>query len=288
MAARHIPLDWPFRIAKLCVSAACWREICLLFAGYRPRERIELVSQKRHIRQDDRFPSAFWQFRSHVLWHRDNGVLVSAFERTADKLCPKTNPIFVESFLEKRISSAVVFCPSHRMMFSQTLPMGSLRPMRRISKRPHLPTVARRDQTAKNTLLHSLRRMTLKNAISFVVAVCCFPLASLADPATECGGSSQVEIGACVSDTLLRVDTSVDIYLGLAMRAAIELDLATGRTRAVPALESAQAAWSAYRDAQCEYVGSTFGGGSGTGIAVNSCRILLGRDRKEELVRYLQ
>ncbi|WP_299757452.1 lysozyme inhibitor LprI family protein [uncultured Boseongicola sp.] len=116
----------------------------------------------------------------------------------------------------------------------------------------------------------------------------CLPSIVFADPATECGGSSQVEIGACVADTLQRVDATVDIYLDFAMRSAAELDEVTGRTVAVPALEAAQAAWSVYRDEHCGYVGATFGGGSGTRIGINSCRIELGRSRAAELMRYVQ
>ena len=114
------------------------------------------------------------------------------------------------------------------------------------------------------------------------------PGALLADPATECGGGSQVEIGACVAETLARVDATVDIYLDFAMRSAEALDGVTGRTVAVPALEAAQDAWTAYREAHCEFVGATFGGGSGTGIAIRSCKIELGRDRAETLMRYTQ
>lgn len=112
------------------------------------------------------------------------------------------------------------------------------------------------------------------------------PGALLADPATECGGGSQVEIGACVAETLARVDATVEIYLGFAMRSAEELDSATGRTVAAPALEAAQDAWLAYREAHCAFVGATFGGGSGTGIGIESCKIELGRDRAETLMRY--
>ncbi len=116
----------------------------------------------------------------------------------------------------------------------------------------------------------------------------CVPSTVVADPATECGGSSQVEIGACVAETLQRVDATVDIYLGFAMRSAEKLDRVTGRAVTVPALEAAQAAWSAYRDAHCDYVGATFGGGSGTGIGIDSCKIELGRERAEDLMRYVQ
>jgi uncharacterized protein YecT (DUF1311 family) len=109
-----------------------------------------------------------------------------------------------------------------------------------------------------------------------------------ADPATECGGSSQVEIGACVADTLQRVDATVDIFLGFAKSSAQDLDETTGREVALPALEASQSAWSAYRDAHCDHVGAMFGGGSGTGIAIDSCRIELGRDRAEELLNMAQ
>ncbi len=78
------------------------------------------------------------------------------------------------------------------------------------------------------------------------------------------------------------------MYLSFAMNAAKELDETTGRAVAEPALEAAQAAWDAYRNDHCDYVGATFGGGSGTGIAINSCRIELGRDRADTLLRYLR
>ncbi len=128
----------------------------------------------------------------------------------------------------------------------------------------------------------------MRNLVAALFILPSLPTIASADPATECGGSSQVEIGACVADTLKRVDATVEVYLGFAMTSAKELDDNTGRTVAIPALEAAQAAWSAYRDAHCEYVGATFGGGSGTGIGIDSCKIELGRDRAEQLMRYAQ
>ncbi len=122
-------------------------------------------------------------------------------------------------------------------------------------------------------------------------SMCCLfflPYVVAADPTTECGGSSQVEIGACVAETLTRVNATIDIYLGFALSAAEELDAETGRAVAVPALETGQAAWSAYREAHCEFVGATFGGGSGTGIGIDSCRVELGRERAAMLMRYSQ
>ncbi len=119
----------------------------------------------------------------------------------------------------------------------------------------------------------------------FLLVAAGAPNVAAADPATECGGSSQVEIGNCVAETLERVDATIDLFLGFATASAQELDEITGRTDAVPALEAGQAAWSAYREAHCAYVGSTFGGGSGTGIAIDACRIELGRARAADLLR---
>ncbi|WP_245306254.1 lysozyme inhibitor LprI family protein [Roseovarius aestuariivivens] len=128
----------------------------------------------------------------------------------------------------------------------------------------------------------------MKRLIASFVLFVGLPGLVLSDPATECGGGSQIEIGDCVADTLDRVDATVEIYLGFAMSSAEELDEVTGRPVSVPALQAGQTAWSAYRDAHCEYVGTTFGGGSGTGIGINTCRIELGRDRAEDLMRYVR
>lgn len=109
-----------------------------------------------------------------------------------------------------------------------------------------------------------------------------------ADPTMECStnGGSQVEIGRCVAEVEDTVDLALEVALEFAMDAAKELDDVTGREVAVPALDAGQAAWSEYRDKHCEYVGSTFGGGSGTGIAIRGCRIELGRVRTDELMQY--
>ena len=128
----------------------------------------------------------------------------------------------------------------------------------------------------------------MRSFAASLLLLSCLPGFVVADPATECVGSSQIEIGACVAETLERVDATIDIYLGFAMTSAEELDEVTGRVVAVPALEAGQAAWAACRDAHCDYVGATFGGGSGAGIGINSCRIELGRDRATELMRFAQ
>ena len=110
------------------------------------------------------------------------------------------------------------------------------------------------------------------------------PTGALADPTMECPGSSQIEIGVCVSAALEAVDLAIESALDFARAGAAELDVAPGNNRAATALDAAQAAWSAYRDAQCEFIGAGFGGGSGTGIAITACRVTLGRARVDELL----
>ena len=109
-----------------------------------------------------------------------------------------------------------------------------------------------------------------------------------ADPVMECYNrfGSQVEVGDCLADIEKNVDATMGVALGFAMASAKELDEVTEREVALPALEAGQAAWSAYRDQHCEYVGSTFGGGSGTGIAMRGCRIELARARTDVLMKF--
>ncbi|MEM7462894.1 MAG: lysozyme inhibitor LprI family protein, partial [Pseudomonadota bacterium] len=125
----------------------------------------------------------------------------------------------------------------------------------------------------------------------FISAVLLFGTFTFAygDPSLECSdNSNQVEIGNCVAEALSRVDQSIEIALGIARNSAKELDKVTDRKVAEPALETSQAAWTSFRDQQCEYIGATYGGGSGTGIAIDSCRIELGRSRVDELLNSAQ
>ncbi|WP_171132108.1 MULTISPECIES: lysozyme inhibitor LprI family protein [unclassified Ruegeria] len=121
----------------------------------------------------------------------------------------------------------------------------------------------------------------------FFLAALLVPFAASADPTLECSdASSQVEIGACVRDMELAVNDAVEAALGIAQSSAQELDEVTGREVALAALVASQAAWNAYRDAQCEAVGASFGGGSGTGIGITACRVELGRTRVDELLQF--
>jgi uncharacterized protein YecT (DUF1311 family) len=125
--------------------------------------------------------------------------------------------------------------------------------------------------------------MTLR---ALVVPVFCLVAGSAAaDPTLECSvaGGSQIEIGDCLAAVDANVGAALEQALSFARSAAEELDATTGRADSVPALEASQAAWEAFRDAHCGYVGSTWAGGSGTGIAMAACRIELARDRVEAL-----
>ena len=111
-----------------------------------------------------------------------------------------------------------------------------------------------------------------------------------ADPTLECSGdtTTQVEIGTCLTATEKTVDQSIQTALSIARQSAQSLDEVTGRAASLPALNTAQTNWEAYRSAQCDFVGTTFGGGSGTGIAISACLIDLGRLRVDALLRYAQ
>ncbi len=108
-----------------------------------------------------------------------------------------------------------------------------------------------------------------------------------ADPTMECDiqSGSQVETRECLAEVEKNANAALEIIFGFAMNAARELDKVTGRDATVPALKVGQDGWLQYRDKHCEYVGATFGGGSGTGIAILSCRIELARERSDELMK---
>ena len=126
-------------------------------------------------------------------------------------------------------------------------------------------------------------RLVFTLSIAFAAALAAVSPAN-ANPELECTGTSEVEIRSCLSETEGRAADAMQTAFGFARDAAEELDGVTERNEAVPALEAAQFAWENYRDSQCDYVGSTYGGGSGTGSAVLACRIELTRARTDELM----
>ncbi len=123
---------------------------------------------------------------------------------------------------------------------------------------------------------------------TLTAALCVCATSALADPVSECWQQvgNNIELGACLIEVEKRVDAAMDQTLGFAMAHADEMDNDTGRVAARPSLLAAQQAWVAYRDAHCDFVGGTFGGGTGTGSAILGCRIELGRARADVLMGY--
>ena len=120
---------------------------------------------------------------------------------------------------------------------------------------------------------------------ALIIIVAALPAA--ADPAMECaagGASSQIEIAECVAGMEMATNGALDAAYGIAAANASELDEITESDTALPALEAAQDAWRAWRDAECAWHGALYGGGSGTSIAVTSCRIRTARDRIDMLL----
>ncbi len=112
----------------------------------------------------------------------------------------------------------------------------------------------------------------------------------LADPSLECSvtAGSQVEIADCLVKVEKASEEALGIVLKMARDNATELDMVTERNVALPALDAAQSAWETYRNTTCDYEGALFGGGSGTGIAIQSCLIELTRARTRQLENALR
>ncbi|WP_226553494.1 lysozyme inhibitor LprI family protein [Celeribacter naphthalenivorans] len=128
------------------------------------------------------------------------------------------------------------------------------------------------------------------NRFVLVALLTLSPVSAVADASSECALDlgSQVEIADCVAATEIKATRAMEMMLEFAKSSAQELDEMTGRVVALPALEASQTAWETYRDAQCDYVGAGFGGGSGTGIAIRSCKVELTRARTKEIESQLR
>ncbi len=130
----------------------------------------------------------------------------------------------------------------------------------------------------------------MKFSLTLLTAILFSHSTAYANPTSECSAkfSNQVEIGNCLQDVEQTVELTIQSAFMLAKTAAIELDKITERDVSSPALEIGQDAWSKYRDEHCDFVGTTYGGGSGTGITIRECRIELGRTRVAELMKYAE
>ncbi|MFC7420217.1 lysozyme inhibitor LprI family protein [Iodobacter arcticus] len=103
---------------------------------------------------------------------------------------------------------------------------------------------------------------------------------------TECDAANQVLIKTCLAKLAPQAEQD-RLNAETAARAMMKnLDRATTRHEALPAFERASKAYRSYRQAHCAWIGKSFAGGSGAGIAEQACRIDLDRARAEELSRF--
>lgn len=118
------------------------------------------------------------------------------------------------------------------------------------------------------------------------LAVALLALPAHANPALECGGGSQEEVGSCVADDEEGVEAALFNALEAAMVAAAERDNINGGTAVEAALMQSQTAWEAFRTAHCAFAGEAHDVREDAGIATRACWTTLGRARVAELVRF--
>ncbi|WP_228408750.1 lysozyme inhibitor LprI family protein [Profundibacter amoris] len=94
------------------------------------------------------------------------------------------------------------------------------------------------------------------------------------------GGQSTAGMVACMGAELEAWDQRLNAaYAELMAREKAEdkemADLGSAAPKQSPALLDMQRKWIAYRDARCNYIGAQWGGGSGTGPAVQGCHMVM-------------
>ena len=94
------------------------------------------------------------------------------------------------------------------------------------------------------------------------------------------GGQSTAGMVACMGAELEVWDQRLNAaYTELMAREKAEdkemADLESSAPKQAPALLDMQRKWIAYRDARCDYIGAQWGGGSGTGPAVQGCYMVM-------------
>lgn len=85
---------------------------------------------------------------------------------------------------------------------------------------------------------------------------------------------NQIEIRSCLADQLADLELSLEHMDAAAGAAMAELDAITSAEIDADAFHDAAArAFESYRQTACDAVGASYAGGSGTGIAILSCRL---------------
>lgn len=91
----------------------------------------------------------------------------------------------------------------------------------------------------------------------------------------SCKGPTTAELRLCASEALRAAERQMRRYL----------DAARAVARPASKLDSAQDAWTRYRDRACSGAGGQFEGGSLQPVVVLDCRMRLTRERTRELWR---
>jgi uncharacterized protein YecT (DUF1311 family) len=98
---------------------------------------------------------------------------------------------------------------------------------------------------------------------------------ALAQPSDPCKGETTAEVRICASERLRAAEKELQRYLEATRQVA----------RPPSALDSAQAAWVAYRDQACRAAAGQYEGGSLQPVVMLDCRLRLARERTLELWR---
>jgi uncharacterized protein len=105
-------------------------------------------------------------------------------------------------------------------------------------------------------------------------------LAGVSDTPPACHGATTPEINACAAEYSRRADNELRRYLAAARQRLATRDEEDPESKAALAgLDASQAAWEAYRKAECEAVYSWWSGGTIRGAMYQGCWRALTRDR---------
>lgn len=123
-------------------------------------------------------------------------------------------------------------------------------------------------------------------ALTFSLAALSVQAETSAPAQVECQASNQIALKECLAKLAPQAEQDRKNAETAACAMMKNLDRVTGRPEALPAFNQASKAYRSYQHAHCAWIGKSFAGGSGAGVAEQSCRIDLDRARADELSRF--
>lgn len=112
-------------------------------------------------------------------------------------------------------------------------------------------------------------------------------LSRISDKPAACSGSTTPEIDACAAEYARRADKELDRYVAAARKQIAEdlaQDAGSGSTKDTPAaFDASQAAWTAYRKAECAAVYDTWSDGTIRGSMYQDCMERVTKARTTEV-----